>query len=158
MSKLVVRDSGGSVEVTPESAGWSHVGFEVRRLAPGESVERPTGVREVCVVMLGGRADIACGGQRWKDVGSRDSVFAGTPDAVYLPPGEPVTVTATGRCEVALCWAPASRGAEPALIKASDIPPSTRGTRRSRSATATWSSCRGAITRSPRVPGTTSTT
>src|SRR5438876_12294599 len=33
-------------------------------------------------------------------------------------------------CEVALCWAPASRGAEPALIQAAEIKPFRRGSGR----------------------------
>jgi 5-deoxy-glucuronate isomerase len=130
LSELVVRGRGGSVDVTPESAGWSYVGFEVLRLTSGESVERSTGARELCIVMLGGRADVACGGQSWKDVGSRVSVFGGPPDAVYLPPGDKVTVTARAHCEVALCWARARRGAEPTLIKASDVRPFKRGSGR----------------------------
>jgi 5-deoxy-glucuronate isomerase len=130
LSELVVRGRGGSVDVTPASAGWSYVGFEVLRLTSGASVERPTAARELCVVMLGGRADVVCGGQRWTDIGSRESVFGGRPDAVYLPPGDPVTVTAKANCEVALCWARARRGAEPTLIKASDVRPFTRGSGR----------------------------
>ena len=39
--------------------------------------------------------------------------------AVYAPPGQPLEITASSEvCEVALCWAPAERGVEPALIRA----------------------------------------
>ncbi|MGH7764242.1 MAG: 5-deoxy-glucuronate isomerase [Candidatus Dormibacteraceae bacterium] len=134
MSTLLVRrprtkDGGGPLTiVTPESAGWSYVGFEVYSLARGNAVSQATGGREVCVVMLSGSADIASGAHRWKDVGSRESVFDGTPDSVYVPPGETLAITATSvLCELALCWAPAQRGVEPALIRAADVKPFTRG-------------------------------
>ena len=122
MSSLRVR-----APVTPESAGWKYVGFEVCSLSRGETVERPMRGRELCAVVLSGTADIA----EWRDVGSRASVFDGTPDAAYLPPAERVVIRGKSeRCEVALCWAPAATGAEPALIRASDIKPFQRGSGR----------------------------
>jgi len=125
VSKLLVR--GASIVVTPESAGWSYVGFETCSLRRGEVVERRIGRRELCIVVLSGTADIG----RWKDVGSRASVFDGTPDAAYLPPGGSALIGAkSDRCEVALCWAPAEKGAEPALIRAADIRPFRRGSGR----------------------------
>ncbi len=131
MSRLVLRGSGGPIQVTPESAGWSYVGFEVLRLATGDRVDRTTDEREVCVVMLSGRADIAAGNSSWKRVGSRSGVFEGPPDAVYAPPGHALEITASSEpCELALCWAPANKGVEPALIRASDIKPFQRGSGR----------------------------
>lgn len=122
---------GRLVSVTPESAGWSYVGFDVYRLEAGMRVEVDTAGREVCAVMLAGRAEVAFGAHRWSEVGARDSVFDGAPDAVYAPPGGALEVSpAGGRCEVALCWAPATTGAEPALIPAAEIKPFTRGSGR----------------------------
>jgi len=114
--------------VTPELAGWSYVGFEVYELRRGETIRQTTGSREACVVMLAGQADIGGGPQTWRDVGSRITVFDGLPDAVYMPPGRELEITATSEsCEVALCWAPARRGAEPARLPASGIRPFRRG-------------------------------
>src|SRR2546426_2697841 len=116
MSRLVLRrpqkpaGEGLVAIVTPESAGWSYVGFEVYELRRGDGIKQSTGSREACVVLLVGQANIAAGSLAWTDVGSRSSVFEGTPDAVYVPPGQPLTITATSEmCEVALCWAPAGR-------------------------------------------------
>ncbi|HET7337981.1 MAG TPA: 5-deoxy-glucuronate isomerase [Candidatus Dormibacteraeota bacterium] len=126
MSRLVVRRSEGTT-ITPESAGWKFVGFEVCLLRRGEAVERAMEGREICVVVLSGTADIA----GWRDVGSRTSVFGGAPDAAYLPPGDRVVITAKSDvCEVALCWAPAKKGAEPMLIRAADVKPFQRGSGR----------------------------
>ncbi|HEY2598285.1 MAG TPA: 5-deoxy-glucuronate isomerase [Candidatus Dormibacteraeota bacterium] len=122
-------DPGGLlVSVTPETAGWSYVGFEVYRLARGAAVAKAMDGREACVVILSGHADIACGEHAWRGLGSRESVFDGPPDAVYLPPGGPLTITGAGAgCEVGLCWAPASTGARAARISASEIKPFKRG-------------------------------
>ena len=78
--------------MTPDSAGWSYVGFEVSRLSAGDRVARTTDEREVCVVMLAGQADIAVGSHAWPDVGSRASVFESRPDAVYAPPGQTLEI------------------------------------------------------------------
>jgi 5-deoxy-glucuronate isomerase len=131
VSKLVVRGQGPTVNVTPESAGWSYVGFEVRSLRQGDAVRQSTAARELCAVMLSGTAEIVCGSHRWERVGARESVFDGAPDAVYIPPRNDVSITATGEmCQVALCWAPAEKGVEPALIRASEIKPFKRGSGR----------------------------
>ncbi|HEY8864041.1 MAG TPA: 5-deoxy-glucuronate isomerase [Candidatus Dormibacteraeota bacterium] len=119
------------VSVTPESAGWSYVGFEMYRLRRGATIERSTEGREVCAVMLSGRADMSFDDHEWRSVGSRESVFGGMPDAVYAPCGGVITITAVSEVlEVALCWAPATTGSLPAHIPAGDISPFTRGSGR----------------------------
>jgi 5-deoxy-glucuronate isomerase len=133
---LVVRSAapgpdGLLVSVTPQSAGWSYVGFEVYRLARGARIERSTQGREACAVMLSGSADVSFGGHEWRGVGGRESVFDGPPDVVYAPAGGSLAVTAAGEaCEVAVCWAPAKRGAEPALLSAREVRPFKRGSGR----------------------------
>jgi 5-deoxy-glucuronate isomerase len=114
--------------VTPESAGWKYVGFEVVAVGRGQRIQRFIGDREVCIVMLSGSANVDAANGRWKDVGSRRSVFEGPPDAVYIGPGDSFDLTATtDACEAAFCWAPAENGAEACLIKHSEIKPFQRG-------------------------------
>ncbi|TMD72760.1 MAG: 5-deoxy-glucuronate isomerase [Chloroflexi bacterium] len=133
MSRLAIRrrepDANGLlVSITPETAGWSYVGFDVYRLVRAARFERRTGQREVCAVLLSGRADVEVGHHHWDDVGARESVFGGRPDAVYAPPRMSLALTASSQeCVVALCWAPATHGAEPSLIHAADIHPFQRG-------------------------------
>ncbi len=131
-SSLRTPGPGGLVvSVTPESAGWSYVGFEVYRLSRGGTIERSTKGREVCAVMLSGHADVSFGNHVWRSVGSRESVFGGLPEAVYAPCGGAITITALSDLfEVALCWAPATNGSPAALIQADDIRPVTRGSGR----------------------------
>jgi 5-deoxy-glucuronate isomerase len=137
VSRLIVRRQkmparGGPVTVvTPESAGWTYVGFEVHRVRRGDTVRHSTGARELCAVMLSGTAEVTAAGRAWQDVGSRATVFGGTPDSVYVPPQQQFELTArSDGCEVALCWAPARTGAEPALIRAGDVKPFKRGSGR----------------------------
>ena len=116
------------IEVTPASAGWKYVGFEVHRLNAGESLECSTRDREVCVVMLTGKADVRFDSHEWKGVGGRETIFDGPSDSVYAPPDGKLAVTCAGsKCEFALGWAPAKRGAEPTLIRASDVRVFKRG-------------------------------
>ena len=125
VSRLLVRGPG--ICVTPRTAGWSYVGFEVLVLRRGEVVERTMDGRELCVVVLSGTVDVG----QWRDLGSRTSVFERAPDAVYLPPaGRALIGAKSEHCEVALCWAPAKKGAEPLLIRASEIKPFQRGSGR----------------------------
>jgi 5-deoxy-glucuronate isomerase len=111
--------------VTPESAGWGYVGFEPLLLQAGQTVERETGERECCVVVIAGRVDIGSRHGEWRDLGARETPFDGAPDAAYLPPG--TTFTLAGDAEVGLCFAPAGRGARARVLPASAIAPETRG-------------------------------
>jgi 5-deoxy-glucuronate isomerase len=130
-SRTAPDTNGLLVSVTPSAAGWSYVGFEVYRLARGATIARPTDGREACVVILSGRADVGFGEQEWRGVGSRETIFSGPPDAVYVPPGGTLAITGASEvCEVALCWAPAVSGAKAARITASDIHPFKRGSGR----------------------------
>jgi 5-deoxy-glucuronate isomerase len=115
-------DSDGSLlKVTPQSAGWEYVGFEVLKLEAGRSVSRRTGGEEVCLVPLSGTCNVSAGGEEWKDVGGRESVFDGPPHAIYLPPGTEYTVEASTELEIAVASAPAERGADPMRIAPGDV-------------------------------------
>ena len=43
------------IAVTPATAGWTYVGFDLHRLNPGDSVAAETGDREVCLVLVTGK-------------------------------------------------------------------------------------------------------
>ena len=95
------------VNVTPERAGWTHVGFRAVRLAAGESETVTTGTRELCLVVLTGTVDVTIDGKTFANLGTRSSVFEEvSPAAVYVPAGKTVSVRASRDSEVALCTAP----------------------------------------------------
>jgi 5-deoxy-glucuronate isomerase len=121
---LVHPDPAGNVLVTPESAGWGYVGFEVVR-PNGDRVERQTGDRECCVVAIAGTCTVESAHGRW-EIGGRADPWSGPPDAAYLPPG--TTFTVDGDAEVGLCFAPAPAGGAAARVLAGDeIEPELRG-------------------------------
>ncbi len=130
MSPLLVKARPGStiVEVTPESAGWTHVGFAAHRLATGEHISLETGQRELCIVVLTGTVTVQAGEQRWEAIGKRASVFENvSPHAVYVPLDTQVSITAVSAAEVALCSAPATTHRPARLIEPASMTRSVRG-------------------------------
>jgi 5-deoxy-glucuronate isomerase len=115
---------GALLRVTPESAGWAYVGFEV--LALEGRVERDTNGRECCIVVISGSVDVTSDAGEFPGVGGRSDPWSGPPDAVYLPPGTRLTLSGEG--EVALCWAPApGGGARARLLPGDELEVETRG-------------------------------
>lgn len=134
MNRLLVRAErptadGSILSVTPERAGWGYVGFEVLSLSAAATAARTTDGLELCVVVVEGSVGIACQDADWASVGGRPDPWSGLPDAVYLPSGRAVTLTAgADGCELGLCWAPAESGAaRPRLLPGGEIEEETRG-------------------------------
>ena len=107
---------GRTVAVTPESAGWTYIGFDLYRLAAGQAVYEETGGREICLVLVSGRARIWAGGQDLGMLGERMSPFAGRPWSVYVPAGTAWSVQAETEVELAVCSAPGKPGSHPARV------------------------------------------
>jgi 5-deoxy-glucuronate isomerase len=116
------------VEVTPESAGWQHINFQVRRLQTGQSWSFASGENELALVVLGGHLNVASNRGEWKNIGSRENVFAGLPSALYLPRRTEFTVSATDKpVEFAVAWAATDCDNSPQLITPADINTEIRG-------------------------------
>jgi 5-deoxy-glucuronate isomerase len=133
MPDLLVKpgkpNANGTVQcITPESAGWPHVGFELLEMKPGQQISRQTGDREICLVTVLGSADISAGGEAFSNVGGRTSLFDGqSPHAVYVPSDSNFQVTATTDLTLAVCSAP-GKGTYPVrLISPDDMSRETRG-------------------------------
>ncbi|MDQ0395209.1 5-deoxy-glucuronate isomerase [Labrys monachus] len=130
MSKLLIKPgkAGGLIHrVTPHSAGWTHVGFEVRDLQAGDTLSAETGDREVCLVLLAGRASVEAGGRDFGVLGERGNVFEGAPWSVYVPAGSRYSVTARTLLEVAICSSPATGTLPARLIGPDRVAQETRG-------------------------------
>ena len=119
MSELLLR-AGTWEQVTPESAGWSHLYFGVRS-GPFASA---TGDGEVALVPLAGRCTVDADDVRY-ELGGRESVFAGMPWALYLPRDTDYRVESDG--EVAICGARCQRRREAVLIRPEDVEIEVRG-------------------------------
>ena len=119
MSKLLLkadRGHGRVAHVTPESAGWTYVGFDLYRLRPGERVAAGTGEREICLVFIAGKGRAGAGGRDFGLLGERMSPFEGKPWSLYVPQGTDWEVTAETELELAVCSAPGLGGGLPARV------------------------------------------
>lgn len=114
MADLLRKPSGvrGKVhDITPESAGWGHVGFGLYRLEAGDRAAEVTGGREVILVLVEGKARVQAAGQDWGEMGERMDVFEKTPPhCLYVPGGESWEAVASTPCVLAVCSAPAKGG------------------------------------------------
>jgi 5-deoxy-glucuronate isomerase len=128
MANLLVKrkkpDSHGSVlSVTPKSAGWTYVGFEVFQRASGQDFAWESKDREACIVLLSGKARLTLDGKDHGEIGGRRHVFEGPGWSVYVPVGVKCVLKAAGDVELGVCSAPGSKGAFPARV----IPPEQVG-------------------------------
>src|SRR5918996_305040 len=122
-------DARGLVHrVTPESAGWGHVGFALYRLRPGKSIAAWTGDREACLVLVGGKAKVEAGGHDFGEIGDRMGPFEGQkPVSIYVPWHADYRVSATTDLELGVCSAPGGGDHEPRLIGPDQVAYSRRG-------------------------------
>jgi 5-deoxy-glucuronate isomerase len=134
MTDLVVHPAhppaadGTFIDVTPASAGWTYVGFEVLRLEPGVVAKRDTREREVCIVVVSGTVTVNSEHGEYNALGGRPDPWSGPPDAAYLPPGTPFALASPDEAEVALCWGPApGGGARARVLPGDEIEVETRG-------------------------------
>lgn len=132
-SKLHVKPSapdanGRVIHVTPESAGWTYVGFDLHRLAPGQTLSAATGDREALLFIVEGKLKASAGGQDFGEIGSRMDVFSREkPYSLYVPAGSDWAVEATTAVELAVCTAPGKPGRPARVIGPGDFTMEERG-------------------------------
>ena len=72
-----------TVDVTPESAGWTESSLQVLELDDSQSAELHTGDTEVMILPLAGGGTVECDGETF-ELTPRASVFDGPSDMVYI--------------------------------------------------------------------------
>jgi 5-deoxy-glucuronate isomerase len=130
LSRPTEKDQKGRIQnISPESANWTYVGFEVVLLKQGETQIFDTQSTEICAVVVTGLVDITTNKLNCENIGKRLSVFDDlSPFAVYAPPKDTLTITANTDAEVALCRAPAEGKFPARLITPEDCEQMQRGT------------------------------
>ncbi|MEK4979250.1 5-deoxy-glucuronate isomerase [Bacillus sp. FSL K6-6540] len=119
---------GCVLSITPQTAGWEYVGFQVFRLSEGQTLSRATGDQEAALVLLSGRAGVKAGGESWDNIGKRMSVFEKTPPyTVYVPSQQQYEVKALTEIELAVCLAPGQGNHRARLIEPQDVGVENRG-------------------------------
>ena len=129
MSLLAKSRKEGQIQhITPQSAGWRYIGFDVWMLKKGQTVTLESGDRELCLVLVAGLASVKTQQADFPNLGKRMSPFERTPPwSVYVPPQDRVEVTADSDLELAVCSAP-GKGSFPArLIRPEDVASSIVG-------------------------------
>lgn len=127
--KPAPRPANGCIQsITPASAGWTYVGFEVFELTAGQKLQQASDDNECCVVILSGQGSIHTAHEAWDHLGERSSVFEEkAPYAAYVPPGDRVSISATTAMELAVCRAPAAGRYPARLIRPEDCQDAVRG-------------------------------
>jgi 5-deoxy-glucuronate isomerase len=116
-----------TVDVTPESAGWTESSLKVLELgARGPSeITLDTGDTEVMILPLSGHGSVAADDVTF-ELSLRASVFDGPADMVYIGTGQSLTLSGEGR--FAICGARARRQLPNRRVAAADVPVELRGT------------------------------
>ncbi len=112
---------GYHVLLRPEEAGWTYSGLQVVGLDAGETRAITLSGVEAVVLPLGITGlEIDIDGSRFTHDG-RTSVFARVSDFVYAPLGATITLTASGRGDVAIATARCEHRLEPRYGAAADV-------------------------------------
>lgn len=133
MSKLLItshtpEEDGRIIHITPESAGWTYVGFEVYSIKKGGKIKKETLNKEICLVILSGKANIETSKKTFNDIGKRMNVFEKIPPfSVYVPNDDSYTVEALTDLELAVCASPGKGTYEARLIRPDEVKRSERG-------------------------------
>jgi 5-deoxy-glucuronate isomerase len=132
MSELLIKpnalkETGESLSITPESAGFEYLSCSIRRMLRGETFSSETSASELGIVVLGGRCSVGSSAGSWKDLGSRAGVFDGMPTALYLPIETAFDVRAESDCELAFCFSRAEERFPARLITPQDVEIEVRG-------------------------------
>lgn len=130
-SPLLVRPAaatGEYVRVTPDTAGWEHLHFAARHMAPGERWRQDTGEAEYALVVLGGVCSVQSSRGRWPRIGRRPDVFSGMPYALYLPRHTSFTLEAVSdEVEVAYGWCASNEDYAARLVTPDQVGVEIRG-------------------------------
>ncbi|WP_068279036.1 5-deoxy-glucuronate isomerase [Aldersonia kunmingensis] len=113
-----------TVDITPESAGWSESSLRVVELDADAALALHTERDEVMILPLAGGGSIECMHETF-ELSSRASVFDGPSDMVYLGIGQSYRLRGTGR--FAICGARAEVSLPNRRVAAADVPVELRG-------------------------------
>jgi 5-deoxy-glucuronate isomerase len=114
-----------TVDVTPESAGWTEASLKVVELESPRELTLDTGDTEVMILPLSGQGTVEADNEAF-ELSPRASVFDGPADMVYIGTGQGYTLRGEGR--FAICGARAVRQLPNRRVAAADVPVELRGT------------------------------
>jgi 5-deoxy-glucuronate isomerase len=114
-----------TVDVTPESAGWTESSLKVVEFKSPQELTLDTGETEAMILPLAGGGTVDCDNVAF-ELSPRASVFDGPADMVYI--GNHNTFTLRGEGRFAICGARAKRELPNRRVAAADVSVELRGT------------------------------
>ncbi len=128
LSKYAPSQDGRIQHITPESAGWKYVGFDVYQLEEGQTLTLPADDKERCLVLVSGKASVVTPTETFAHIGERMSPFERIPAwSVYVPHNIHAEVQAETALELAVCSAPGFGNLPARLIAPKDVGVEQRG-------------------------------
>ncbi|MDP9363552.1 MAG: 5-deoxy-glucuronate isomerase [Chloroflexota bacterium] len=121
-----VGEAERRLEITPARAGWEFLSFRTYTVRQGQTIDGESAGDEVCMILLSGAVTMEAAGHSWQ-LDGRESVFAGRPFAVYLPPGHTYRMTVLRDADCAYGHAPAEGKLPPRLITPEETTVEIRG-------------------------------
>jgi 5-deoxy-glucuronate isomerase len=125
--KQYTPKDGYTALVKPGKDGIEFLELGILQLPAGGKYRTRTDGHEICVVLLGGLANLTAGEASFPSIGGRAHVFAGRATAVHIPPGLKVKIEAVGAVEAAIARAPSELPGEPRLIGPEKVKVAVRG-------------------------------
>ena len=114
-----------TVDVTPESAGWTEASLKVLELKSMQELALETDDTEVMILPLAGSGTVEADNQAF-ELSPRASVFDGPANMVYIGTDQRYTLRGEGR--LAICGARAKRQLPNRRVAAADVSVELRGT------------------------------
>ena len=107
LSKCAALGGGLIQDISPKTAGWSYVGFQVYRLQTGEKLKLVDDYNEQCLVLISGKISAVLNDNAPVEIGKRMSPFEKIPPfSIYVSASDNVGLTAVTDVELAVCKAP----------------------------------------------------
>lgn len=140
MSKLLSKFKANSIhaqQVTPQSAGWEYVGFELIILRKGESFNFTSAQTEACLVVVSGKIDFKVSQKtsqnplEFNNIGNRSNPFEKIPPySLFVSNETKVSINLAQNveyAEVAICRAPSYQQLPVRLITPEQVGVEHRG-------------------------------
>ena len=92
--------------------------FGIIELEVNESLEFYTEDKETAFIMLEGHCDVEFDGEKFENVGNRNTVFENRKaESFYMPKEQNLTITAIDHIKIAVCATPVAEKTEPQVLR-----------------------------------------
>lgn len=92
--------------------------FGIIELSAGETVEYNTDDKETAFIMLEGHCNVLFNGEKWENVGNRNSVFENRKaESFYMPREQQLKIEAKDNIKIAVCATPITEKTQPQLLR-----------------------------------------